>query len=621
MMKDGLAEYTGEGRITLQVAAQIIQRISSGLYRSPESALKELVSNAFDADSPEVRIQFYFSKNQSGEERLSRVVVRDIGNGMNIENLKYVFTHVGGSQKETKDFQGDPTTPKGRPLIGRLGIGMLSIASACDVFRVRTKKKGESREYLAEISLDYLKKIELRTQSMDLFSIGNVGLYSKSVTNEFDQYTEVEIREFRPPFMESIQSDLEKSFIYQNGRLLEVEGENADEKKLEDFFLQLMEWTFYGGQLMDGTSVRNPGRLQSAHPLDAAALNIGLMAPIQYLSDGPVRKEVTYNGKKYKISGTDESAYQELKDRYKEFRFNVYFESFKETNDGRVYPKSRFKIYKPILYPRDTDLQLYGFDALNPKVFVIKPLQTSVVVEEGVKTDTLLTGYYYHQNRRIVPQEFRGVLFRVYNVSIGSKFVDDLKLYVTNSVILWQSLCEIYLDKGFQRIVNLDRESLYEGNNVYRHVKYFLENLLTGSIPEKLVQGPGAQSSPTEREFSQTERSLFKESEGLIRKIKSGFKKPESSGMEEPWDIFKTELLTEEQCTSLKVTGRTGDPSKISVTKKGKVLNAVLPIVHDDKMWDSIFITLYLNIADLEREKRVKILQEILDLYREWSES
>lgn len=620
MTRDGLEEYTGEGRVTLQVAAQIIARISSGLYRSPESALKELVSNSFDADASEVRIQFIFSKTTSGKETLSRVVIRDNGMGMNIENLKYVFTHVGGSLKERSDFSKDPTTPGGRPLIGRLGIGMLSIASACEVFRVKTKKKGDNREYLAEINLEYLKDIEKSTQSMDVFSIGNVGLFSKSVTDEFSQYTEVEISQFTPPFMESIQNQLENSFIYQNGKILEIDEGKSNEAELEAYFIQLLNWLLDGGKLMDGSKVQGKTQLQSAHPLDIAVINLGLMCPVQYLSDGPIRSEVTVKGVKYMVPGTDDPSYLEIKNRYHRYHFSVIVELYREYKQGERFLRSRFKIYKPLLYPRQKDLDDYGFEALSPRVYPISPLKSSVPIDENNNVETELSGYYYYQNRRIKPQEFRGILYRVYNVAIGTKFLDDIKLWVTNSVILWQSLSEIYLDKGFQRIVNLDRESLYEGNNVYRHLRYFLENFLIGTTPEKLSLEAGLPTSVVERKFSKIERELFQPKEGLISKIRRSWKGSKKEGEEDPWDAFKRELLFNEGATRLSIIGRTNDPSKISVTKVGKSIRAVLPEVEQDKMWDAIFINLYFALLNKEPEIRKQVFSTLLSIYKEWHE-
>ena len=620
MMRSGLEGYSGEGRLTLQVAAQIIERISSGLYRSPESSLKELISNAFDADAGNVWIRFYFDYKEGGRIRLARITVTDDGTGMDIDTLRYVFTHVGGSRKETENPEQDPLTPGGRPLIGRLGIGMLSIASACEMFIVRTKKRGQNREFLAEIDLGFLRDKERRTQSMDVFTIGNVGMYSKSVSAEYSQYTTVEISKFTPPFMESIQTNLSGSFVFQNGKVLETETRNFNEDSLEDYFKQLMEWTINGGKLSYGKTKNNAGKLQTAHPLDAAIINLGMMAPVQYLSDGPIKSEVSVNGRVYKVPGTENPAYSDIKNRYLKYNFNVFVETYRGTQpDAEPELESRFKIYKPILYPRDSDIDAFGLETLQPEVYVIEPLSAEIPIDEEMTVGTRLTGYFYHQHKRILPHEYRGILFRVYNVAIGTRFQDDLKLYVTSSIMLWQSVCELYLDKGFQKIVNLDRESLYEGNNVYRHLKYFLENYLTGSIPPRLEIGPDQYMSSVERKFSTLERSLLKKNVGLINIIKGGRKKQLEEESDEPWETFQDELLEESKCDSLLIE-RTTDPTVVEVKRKDRVLHATLPRVHGDKMWDAIFISICLKVNNQGKDLRNKVIAELLDIYNRWEE-
>ena len=55
-----------EKKLTMQVSVQIIKHISSGLYRSPASAIKEIISNSFDADAHNVNIEFHFSYDKDG---------------------------------------------------------------------------------------------------------------------------------------------------------------------------------------------------------------------------------------------------------------------------------------------------------------------------------------------------------------------------------------------------------------------------------------------------------------------------------------------------------------------------------------------------------------------------
>ena len=154
------------GTISLQVSAQIVKHISSGLYRSPGSALKELISNSFDADASKVEITYDFGYDHTGTIKLSKLIIKDNGKGMDINDLKKIFTHVGGSEKDSpnKELKTDKNK---RPMIGSFGIGMLSVAATCNKFRIITKKKEGQREFIADVSFAFFKDIILRTESMD----------------------------------------------------------------------------------------------------------------------------------------------------------------------------------------------------------------------------------------------------------------------------------------------------------------------------------------------------------------------------------------------------------------------------------------------------------------------
>jgi HSP90 family molecular chaperone len=107
----------------INASARIIADISSGIYRTPANALKELVSNAWDADAPEVVIN-------TGYPRFDLVTCSDTGLGMTTNEFRKYMRHIGGSFKRI----GGDTTPSGRPIIGKIGIGILAIAQICDRF-------------------------------------------------------------------------------------------------------------------------------------------------------------------------------------------------------------------------------------------------------------------------------------------------------------------------------------------------------------------------------------------------------------------------------------------------------------------------------------------------------
>src|SRR5882757_5226422 len=67
----------------LRTAQKVLARITEGIYRQPSSALRELISNAYDADATEVVIL-------TDAPRFGQITVRDNGRGLTPE----VLTHL-----------------------------------------------------------------------------------------------------------------------------------------------------------------------------------------------------------------------------------------------------------------------------------------------------------------------------------------------------------------------------------------------------------------------------------------------------------------------------------------------------------------------------------------------
>ena len=65
----------------INAAARIIGDISTGIYRSPANALKELVSNSFDAGATEVIIN-------TDHPAFSNVSCFDNGPGLSVDKLR-----------------------------------------------------------------------------------------------------------------------------------------------------------------------------------------------------------------------------------------------------------------------------------------------------------------------------------------------------------------------------------------------------------------------------------------------------------------------------------------------------------------------------------------------------
>lgn len=582
--------------ISLQVAAQIIKHISAGLYRSPGSSIKELLSNSFDACATEVNVDFYLGAIKTTQFEIEKIVVRDNGIGMTLNNLYEVFTHIGSSGKDRPSAFSNQDC-KTRPVIGRLGIGMLSVASACTGFVVRTKKSNEQKEYTAKISLAFFKDRIQRTESMDKSKLGNVELYSKDVKNN-DSYTEVEISQFTPPFLENLIPTLGSSFLYK-----EIKGDESHEKYFERFT----------------EHIQREGKIGNLAVIDKMIADIGTMAPVEYLPDGPVRKKITVGEKEYVIPGADTKEYDEIRTRPRTFNFNVLVNIYIKSLDGKSTLRNSFKIFKPFLYPSIDDVTDQGFDDLDPYVYSLPLRKDKVLNDDGVYEDTSVTGYYYHQNRRIQPIEFSGILYRVFNVALGNEFGDPMKFFVDAYLVYQQSVAEVFLDKGFQQIVNLDREGLFEGSNMYRYLRNYLINNIRGDAPSRLPPSkPETAKEEQEKKFQEDQTQLFKENKknSIVSKVKRRRSNTRKGKIKKRSEYVEQKILEDFGANNL-TKRRTDDIKDMRVIVEGDSLIAYIPkFGKRQELWDLLCIGVLANTRDDDKRKE-KLVSFILDLYEE----
>src|SRR5713101_4523826 len=84
---------------TLKTDERVIARVTDGIYRQPGSAIRELISNAYDADATRVVIK-------TDAPRFERIYVEDDGHGMEPEALAHMLLHIGGSAKRSEAGPG-----------------------------------------------------------------------------------------------------------------------------------------------------------------------------------------------------------------------------------------------------------------------------------------------------------------------------------------------------------------------------------------------------------------------------------------------------------------------------------------------------------------------------------
>jgi len=116
----------------MTISLNVLNHLGIGLYGNVPAVLSEVVANCWDADATEVDIVIDREKDE--------IVIMDDGCGMNTDDINKKYLHVGYDKRKNEP----PLTPKyNRPLMGKKGIGKLSIFSIADTVEVHSWKDGE----------------------------------------------------------------------------------------------------------------------------------------------------------------------------------------------------------------------------------------------------------------------------------------------------------------------------------------------------------------------------------------------------------------------------------------------------------------------------------------------
>ncbi len=115
---------------SFEISLSVLNHLGRHLYRSFATVLGEAISNSWDADAKNVWIYFDRKKNSFS--------IIDDGIGMTADDFQNKFLKIGYSKRKG----GKSSSEKGRPFIGRKGIGKLALLSCADKITIISKVKG-----------------------------------------------------------------------------------------------------------------------------------------------------------------------------------------------------------------------------------------------------------------------------------------------------------------------------------------------------------------------------------------------------------------------------------------------------------------------------------------------
>lgn len=107
-----------------------IEHLGVRMYSTLPPVLAELVANSYDADAKEVHIHLV-----DGADK--QIIVSDNGHGMSYDDINQKFLKIGRNRRENNN----QTSPSGRPVIGKKGLGKLAFFGISHQIDINTQNQ------------------------------------------------------------------------------------------------------------------------------------------------------------------------------------------------------------------------------------------------------------------------------------------------------------------------------------------------------------------------------------------------------------------------------------------------------------------------------------------------
>ena len=141
MMPTGLQEK----KLYASFSGSIIEHLGIQMYQSPVAAIAETIANAWDADADRVAVTIPVTLSPESE-----IVISDDGSGMTFEECQKRFLLIGYKRRGSRNTE---TTPQGRKVLGRKGIGKFAGFGIAQVIQIETvsRKNGEKTIFAMDV--------------------------------------------------------------------------------------------------------------------------------------------------------------------------------------------------------------------------------------------------------------------------------------------------------------------------------------------------------------------------------------------------------------------------------------------------------------------------------------
>jgi Histidine kinase-, DNA gyrase B-, and HSP90-like ATPase len=488
----------------LQTNEQVIARVTDGIYRQPASALRELISNAYDADATRVIIR-------TDTPRFERIAIEDNGNGMSPDILAYLLFNIGGSAKRNERGEElgitsatDPLySPKGRRLIGKIGIGLFSVSQLTHSFQIITKTLGDNHRTIATVALRQFSDTSVAPSKGERrYESGKVKIWRERATDKTNHGTTVVLTQIRPQARDTLRSRDVWSAIEQNEKTALGEEKQAIEpplfhvgrvdssgallkqtkgqysslpwqkgEKPEEAFKKLVDCVW-----AQVDEIPNPKLERIFDYYLRMVWQLALSVPLPYVDGHLFDQPATGWTKTFEISNKLRGSARPVEARGQVTIRKVCGLTDPQKSAGAFQViVDDLELARPIKF---RNLPTTEHALKHPLVFVGKCNETFSKIPPELSGGPLQFEAYLFWSPKIAPTEHQGSLIRIHGAS-GTLFDSTFMRYqVAEQVRLRQITCEIFVTEGLDSALNIDRESF---NNAHPHV-VFITRWLHGAL-------------------------------------------------------------------------------------------------------------------------------------------
>jgi len=489
----------------LKTDERVIARVTDGIYRQPGSAIRELISNAYDADATRVIVK-------TDAPRFDRISIEDNGHGMSPEVLTHLIRHIGGSAKRNfrgaslgVTSEGDPScSPGGRKLIGKIGIGIFSVSQLTQTFQIVTKIKGDNYRTIATVALRQYSDEDSKSkgEGQKDFESGKVNIWREKAVDTDSHGTTIILTNIRPQardtlrdsekwgaidHIETLNSGEERQSIepprFHIGRVdktgdhLKVTNNKTaslpwdENDSPEDAFKKLVESVWAESAYRSPNSKLN----QLFDYYLQMVWQLSLAVPLPYVAGHLFDMDTNGWADAFMLSNHPRTGADRLEAAGSPLREKVGLKEPSE-NIGQfdVY-FDNLKLFRPIKYQ---GLPASSNAIKKPLIFIGKCREDFKMAPRELSGGPLAFEAYLFWNPKIAPVDHQGALIRIHGSS-GTLFDPTFMRYqVSEQNRLRQVTCEIFVSEGLDSALNIDRESF---NNAHPH-SVFLTKWLHGAL-------------------------------------------------------------------------------------------------------------------------------------------